>query len=136
MGIVFLAYELQQNNVLMQAQAGQSLSENRVGNSRAILEMPSVAALAVKLDSGANLTPEEKWQEMAIYQRMMINWEWEYLEFRAGRLAEDQLPINAWVRNLEGKSFFPTPRLREYWDDRKVRFDADFVAFVESHMNH
>ena len=133
-GIVFLGVEIQQNNALLEAAASQALSQNQTTNYALLMESSDFASLAAKLKDESELTTEESLRENAVYVRMLINWEWEFREAAAGRLPENELPIRAWVANIQNNGNFPTPRLRQFWAEKKGNYDADFVALLDSHL--
>ena len=69
-GIVFLVIELQQNNELLQTQAGHVLAQNRVSHAKRLQESPEFSRLIAKLASGEPLTDAEQWQEIGLYNEL------------------------------------------------------------------
>lgn len=88
-GIVFLALELQQNNSLLEAQAGYNLARNRVENNDLLKSSPEFAELMVKLADGRDLSEQDQWQAHGFYQSFLVTFSWEYGEYSAGRLSRD-----------------------------------------------
>jgi hypothetical protein len=131
-GIAFLAVELRQNNAFLEAEAGRALTENRTTPARFMLESSNVAELAAKLRNGDSLDPAEEFAERSMYQYMLVNWEWEFREYRAGRLSWEQLPINAWSANMNGNGFFPTPRMKSFWNEARTGYDAEFAELIDT----
>ena len=134
-GLIFLAVEIKQNNDLLESEATLVLRDNRIENSRRLLESPEFSNFLAKLASGEQLTTSEKLQETALYQSYLIHWQWEYNEFRNDRLNEDQLPTGAWSRIVHGNGELPTPGLLLFWDSWSKRLpDSDFVEFMEDNV--
>ena len=133
-GIAFLAIEMQQNNALLEAQAGYVLAENRASNYDLLKTSPEFATFISKLAAGDELTPVEYWQERGLYMSFIVRFSWEYSEYRAGRLRVDQLPTIVWGRLFRGEGPLPTPAMRDVWEDVKFQFDPEFVRFIEGEV--
>lgn len=133
-GIAFLAIEMQQNNALLEAQAGYVLAENRASNYDLLKTSPEFATLISRLAAGDQLTPVEHWQERGLYMSFIVRFSWEFSEYRAGRLKADQLPTIVWGQLLRGEGALPTPGMRDVWDQVKFSFDPEFVRFIESEV--
>ena len=134
-GIVFLAYELRQNSALLQAEAGRQLNQNQTSLYSELMTSPELAELLAKVNRGEELSDAEKIRERAFYSRLILNWKWEFAEYRAGRLRQDQLPDFAWIALLKNEGFMPTPGLREVWESGKNNREPDFVAYIDSRLD-
>ena len=135
LGIVFLAYELRQNNAFLEADAGHQLAQNRTSYFREVAWSAEYADFLAGLKRGEELTDSDRIRLQALYVSLFINWEWEFSEYLAGRVGEDQLPVGAWVRNIDGISILPTPGMREFWNTNKRNFDPAFVEYLDARID-
>ena len=128
-GIVFLAIEINQNNDLLRADARRDQLEARAITLRLMLDSPELMNVAYKDDAGEQLTPREEFAARIMEFQRLLNWEWQYGEYAAGSLREDELPMETWrsvARNV--------PRLREVWRDSTSTRDPEFVDFIERNV--
>jgi hypothetical protein len=134
-GIVFLAYELRQNSALLEAEAGRQLTQNQISLYNEMLASPEFTEFLAKLKSGEELTDAEKIRERGFYSKLILSWSWEFSEYRAGRLRQDQLPVFAWIDLINNEGFMPTPGMREVWETVKKNRSPDFVAYIDSRLD-
>ncbi len=131
-GIIFLAFELRQNNEFLAAQARYNLIERRTQLAANATDRFMLEALH-KYDSGEPTTPAER--SAALGQALVVIevWEWQYSEFRAGMLERDELPTAAWGVWYRNEGVWPVP-VREVWERRRTVLNPDFVSFVEQNV--
>lgn len=122
-GILFLAFELHQNNELLEAQARFNHKETRANFLGEFDSNPELARISVKAGSSQQLTPEEQLQLDAYNDRMFVSWEWEFFESENGRLT---LPV-AGYRN----GMITSPGARERWEQTKFQYRDEFVQFMD-----
>ena len=134
-GIVFLAYELRQNSALLESEAGRQLTQNQISLYDEMLASPEFTEFLAKLKRGEELTDAEKIRERALYSKFILSWNWEFSEYQAGRLRQDQLPDFAWIALLNNEGFIPTPGMREVWEIAKKDRSPDFVAYIDSRLD-
>jgi hypothetical protein len=123
-GIVFLGFELRQNNELMEAEA----RFNRVTVSREAYNILStngeLAEIIVKANNNESLTEVEHYRFAMSQMRMLTNMEWIFREMPADsperKYAERQM-MSAMSHKLRRQIFL----------DRVNQFDASFVSWVE-----
>jgi hypothetical protein len=125
-GIVFLAYELRQNNKLLEAQARATQSANRLTHNDRLLA-PENSALIVKARSGDQLTNDELFRYERLMHALFVSWESDYHEYREGLI--ENLPTEAMRR-----SFSTYAGLLDVWRARSDFYDEDFVRFVENQV--
>ena len=126
-GIVFLAFELRQNNELMEAEA----RFNRVTVSREGYNILStnreLAEIFVKVNNNESLTEVEHYRFAMAHMRYLINMEWIFREMPVDsperRYAERQL-MSSMSHKLRRQIFL----------DRADRLDASFVSWVEDNF--
>jgi len=122
-GIVFLAFELRQNNQLLVAQS--SYAQFNVEQQRRLMQMQE-SEIAVK--PRESLTDAERLRRLLLYNNMLDSFVWQYREYQAGRLPEDFIDLRIWrdVWNVRG--------LREQFDEDRQRLDPEFVNFIETEV--
>ncbi len=111
-GIVFLAFELQQNNALLEAQARSDQLNSRAAPILLLLNNIDIAPLEYRASVGEPLSPEEQYYYRRYVIYTFIQWEWQYGEYRAGTLSRENLPTAGW-RVVAGGS----PMWRDAWED-------------------
>jgi hypothetical protein len=131
-GIVFLGFELSQNNDLLAAQARYNLIVQRADMNDTVGE-PLILEAQHKYESGTELTPVERRAISNLVAKKVEMWEWQYGEYRAGMLELDQLPIANWKRQYHGEDSSPNP-VRDHWESLKEVVSADFVEFMEENV--
>jgi hypothetical protein len=124
LGIVFLAFELRQNNDLMEADA----RFNRLSISRdawqSIADNGELTELMVRARNGEELTDVESRRNFADEMRFLVNMEWMFRE----------MPPNSPERQYVKQNIVASlsdPFFHSVWDDRKSYFDSEFVDWVE-----
>lgn len=127
-GIIFLAFELQQNNEVLELQA-QSENRARVNAMvEIVVNNPEYADLMVK-DEGA-LTDSERNRLTFLGIRMLLNFEELYRDFALGRIEENEAirrtrPI--WERDANYG-------VRLAWPTYKPRADPLFIEWMEANV--
>ena len=126
-GIVFLAFELRQNNELMEAEA----RFNRVTVSREAYNITStngeLAEIIVKANNNESLTEVEHYRFSQSLMRFLVNMEWIFRE----------MPVDSPERNyLERQmmSAMSHKLRRQIFLDKAGQFDASFVRWVEDNI--
>jgi hypothetical protein len=123
-GIVFLGFELRQNNELMEAEA----RFNRVTVSTEAYNITStngeLAEIRVKAKNNESLTEVEHYRFESSEMRMLINMEWIFREMPVDspeRKYAERIMMSAMSNKLRRQIFL----------DNVDRFDASFVSWVE-----
>lgn len=135
-GILFLAIELQQNNELLRAEAGNNLLGNRLADRSVLLDQADFAGLLLKLASDQPLGPSEDMAKNAYIDSLLLRWQWEFNEYRQGRITEEDLPIDAWRRILEGHGPFNIRRdvWLERWSEFKPFLTSEYTQWMEERV--
>jgi len=125
-GIVFLGFELQQNNQLLRNQARYVLMDNIVtGNSRRAEDV-ELMDIRVKAINGEPLSQAEDLRLYSDSAAVLANWAWEYEQSRLGLI--DAIPDA--YRGYIGAY----PFLIEHWEQYKKHQDPDFVRFMDENV--
>ena len=129
-GIIFLAYELRQNNEFLEAEASFNLAQNRISMFETLSTDDDLATALLTGLKGEPLSDLQEFQLQLIYVQIFTKWDWEYQQYRQGRIAEQQLPVSDWIHIL--KTF---PGMREHWDTEKAHGRTpEFVKFMEEEV--
>ena len=128
-GIVFLGFELQQNNELLQAQS--SFSQRSVDSDRrnTLIRDPGIIRVFVKASSGEALTADEQFRLMLINNETLDGYRWQFREYQAGRLPDNYLDLRVW-RDVWDEQ----PGLYALFLEDRPRLDPDFVEFIEQNI--
>ena len=123
-GILLLAYELQQNNELMGAEARYNRLIINTENYGRMAENPEFVELWLKSVDNEQLSRSEQARiDFFLVEAFLIR-EWSYKE-----LPESELPIERWRRNHR-----QVERYKIVWEREKLNFDAGFVQFMEENV--
>ncbi len=128
-GIVFLAFELRQNNDLLASQARSNLTtatESYLQN--VVANAGGIADIIIKVQT-EELSSVERFRLNVHWALLLTNWESMYAEVEAGPLVENNIPILLWARTLAGN-----PDLRDSWEVSKENRSAGFVRFIEEQV--
>jgi hypothetical protein len=127
-GIIFLVFEINQNNRLLRAQAAADMVEARNLPRTLIIETPEIADFWLRVESGEPLSATDQRRFRATAERAILNWQFQYEQYLEGNLLESQLPIDGWRRELGGE------RYMEVWMSFKWSLSLAFVEFVEGRV--
>ena len=129
-GIAFLAFELRQNNDLLEAEARARRTEIRISGADLISSNPELNR-ALTLEAGREtLTPEQDNLLRIYWGSVLTRWQYVYGEHRRGLIDEDDVPIADW-----GLVISQSPILTEVWRERgTISYRPDFVRFMEENI--
>ena len=128
-GIIFLAFELRQNNELLVAQTTYSQFAIDREQRMAIIQTDGLLEAMVKVQSNSPLSETEDLRLQFLYNDMVDTWRWQYREVQAGRLPNDFIDVDSWRSTLD---ILPGV-LAAFEDDRPV-LDPEFVRFVDENV--
>jgi hypothetical protein len=133
-GIALLAYELNQNNEYLSAQAKFNLHHNKWSIYDEALESAEFVDFLTKVASDEPLTAQEKLRLDVVITRHLGNWLWEYEEVLDGRLAEEDLPLESWCWFFQGEGSLGLPQFDEVWEGFRHGQNPRFVSFMEENV--
>jgi len=126
-GVVFVAFEIRQNNDLMAAEA----RFNKVSLSRdawqTMAENAEYADLLVRARRGDELSEVDEFRVTASNMRYLVNQEWLYRE-----LPVDSPEWHYMRQGLIGAS--KNPAFLRVWAARKTHFSPEFVEWVDKEV--
>lgn len=131
-GIVFLAFEIRQNNDLLAAQAREALHASRRDINLMIASTPDLAEIVGKVRADQSLTGVEAVRIEALQRAVMVTMEWQFEEYRRGRLSLKDLRIESWSAVFSGKGTFGP--LYQTWEKWKLQTSPEFIRFMEDNV--
>lgn len=130
LGIFFLAFELRQNNALLQSEASIAYVEMRSGGMSETARDSEYLRTFLKAIEGEELSPVESLSLDFEYWSLFVNWEWEYEQYNNGVLdVLDQPPELRWRPVV---NYYP--RIRESWSNHKSTLSPEFVKYMEENV--
>jgi hypothetical protein len=127
-GILLLAYELRQNNDLMEAEARLSRTNMAVEAWRLTAENGELTELRVREGRGEALSEGETRQVDAVVMAVFVLVAWTHKELQEGSSELTQ------VREVQRYNFAKFPEYRRVWESRKTTFDPAFVQWMEEQV--
>ncbi len=129
-GIVFLGYELRQNNEAIRAQSDFNQHQVRLTALRTVAENPNgLVDLWVTERDGGELTEADRIRLLFFAESALVDLEWQYRELNLGRLSAEELDVSGWQA-----SFDMIPLLEEQFQANKAGADPEFVRYVEENI--
>jgi len=134
-GIVFLAFQVQQNSRLLSSQATLNLLQNRTAGMTSVSESPEVAAFWDRVNRKEPLTGADVLRIEAYGRKAILNWEWEYGQFQLGNLKENDLPVDIWRQAFHGDDALRKIDLYpDIWARMRSGLNPGFVALMEARV--
>lgn len=127
-GLLLLAYEVRQNNELMEADARLNRVNMVVDAWRFTAENGDVTELREREKNGEELSGADKRRIDATVMSVFLLIEWTYREMSADPRQLEQ------VREVQRHNFSNAPEYRRVWDERRNSFDPDFVEWMERNV--
>ena len=137
-GIVFLAFELKQNNELLETEIRTIRHNVRAADFLLPLEHRPYANALIKKRRGEPLSEYESLILNRGIATTLYNYQYVFTEYSFGRIAESTIPISQWRTDFDGdvsSSLEYWPDLREYWEARKnLDYDPEFVKWMDENI--
>lgn len=127
-GILLLAYELGQNNELMEAEARLNRTQMAVSAWRFTAENPQLTELREREKRGEALASAETRQIDAAVMSIFVTIEWTFHE-----LPRESAELRQ-TREVQRYNFANSPEYRRVWEARKASFDPEFVQWMEANV--
>ncbi len=127
-GILLLAYELRQNNELMEADARLNRAVMSIDAWRATAVNGDLAELREREKAGEELSSAEVRRIDAFVMSIFVIVSWTFAE-----LSEESSGLKQ-VREVQRYNFANAPEYRRVWEARKSTFDSAFVQWMEENV--
>ncbi len=122
-GILFLAYELNQNNRFLAEEMRSAALQNQISHPELIGTNSEAARLLYSSAGDQPLTELERYQRLNLVIALLRRWEWEYQRSLLGFLV---------LTPPEGyRGRFRELQLEPEWAEVKARFSPEFVAWMD-----
>ena len=130
-GIIFLGFEVSQNNSLLESQARQNRANGaRELNSAIYSEETGLARAIEKARAGEQLTTEEELRLDRYLTAVILDWEFWYEDFSDDILNEEDLRAGGWRRLFHEV----LPQMAGVWEQARLNSNPEFVAFMEENI--
>lgn len=128
-GLVFLAFELRQNNQLLKLEAQTTLTENLQNGWDQLSSDPELVALFIKDRNGQALSEVEEFRLNAYWMGMLMRREWQFQHFPESKSGIDGLrrifeTYSSLTRTWQGSGSASRSA-------GKDNFSPEFVRFVD-----
>ena len=127
-GLLLLAYEVRQNNELMEAEARMNRVNMVVDAWRFTAENGDLTELREREKNGEELSGADKRRVDAAVMAVFLLLEWTYRDMTGDPRQLEQ------VREVQRYNFSNAPEYPRVWSERKASFDADFVEWMERNV--
>ncbi len=130
--LIYIGNELRQNTEALQAQSRYNLISLRTGVVDLQLQNRYLLEALHKYVEGEQLSATEQTAVTLQALKVLEIWEWQHGEFRAGTIAREELPIEAW-RLIYHDKVVPNA-VSELWETRRGALNSKFVQFMEENV--
>ena len=127
-GILLLAYELRQNNDLMEAEARLNRVNMAINAWRFTAENGDLTELREREKAGEELSGADVRRIDATIMAIFVFLEWTYRE-----LSEESREMTQ-LREVQRYNFSKGPEYHRVWNERKVSFDPAFVEWMDRNV--
>jgi hypothetical protein len=127
-GLLLLAFELRQNNELMEAEARMHRTAMSVDAWRFFAENGDLVELREREKSGEELSSVETRRVDSSVMSIFVIVAWTFAE-----LSEESSDLRQ-VREVQRYNFANSPEYRRVWEARKSTFDPAFVQWMEENV--
>ena len=128
-GIVFLGFELQQNNELLQTQVRSNFQGARLQVNTSMAESPWLPEIFAKVQAGEVLSAAERIRLQAHHQVILTVIQWMYED--AADL-EIEPPADRYRALFRGETL--TPLIEETWETYKNTVSPEFAEWMEENV--
>ena len=127
-GILLLAYELNQNRQMMEAQTRHELSASISDQLLAVAASAEFNNFIYRVETGEPITEEERRRYWGFAFARLRTWEDAHYQYRIGLYDEAEF-----AAQREGWRGFlaQSPGMREFWDQFRETFSPEFAAEID-----
>ena len=128
-GIIFLAYELQQNTVATRLEAASNFQSSFNEIEMLIAGSPEFAELLRKGREGENTSTAEQLRLFVFYNNVLRQWQFTHFQYLSDALSEEHWQAQrAFLAQIISDDF----GLLNHWQTHKRQFSPPFNEMVES----
>ena len=128
-GIIFLGFELRQNTIASQIEAGNSLENGLRELELFVAGSSEFAEILEKGRDGDDITSTEQLRLFVFYRSVFRQWQNAYFQYRSGALDAD-----VWRGQKYGyaNTLNDDIGLRNHWQSNRTMYTAEFDELLES----
>jgi hypothetical protein len=97
-----------------------------------IASTPDFAAIVDKIRTNLPLSGGEAVRLEALQRSVLVTMEWQFEEYRRGRLSLKDLRVESWSAVFSGKGTFGP--LYQTWEKWKLQTSPEFIRFMEENV--
>ncbi|NCF74663.1 MAG: hypothetical protein GWP67_14315 [Gammaproteobacteria bacterium] len=128
-GIIFLAYELQQNTVATRVEAASNFNSSFSEIELFIAGNPEFAELLAKGREGVEVTGPDQLRLMVFYNQVLRQWQFTHVQYISEVMDEDNwLAQRAFMAEIIGGDI----GLMNHWRTNKLQYNSKFNNMLDS----
>ena len=128
-GIIFLGFELRQNNQLLVEQARYSMLENQKQWAYFISAADSVSDSVMSPDGGIELSKTDKIRRGELIGTLLFMWQWEFEQSQSNLFGQSDVSVEAYKYGWRNYNIAEVwPEIRGWYSDEFVRFMEEKIA--------
>ncbi len=127
-GLIFLAFEINQNSDLMRIQIGQSRADAAMVSNESSFNSDYLPQIHVKISAGEELSAEETVRYRNWFRASNRNQDNVLQQYYAGMLSSNSLRS---VRDFVEGVVASSKHAREAWEIQKISYSDEYVVLVE-----
>lgn len=129
LGLLLVAWEVQQNSHLMRIQISQARADAAMVSNAQLFDSEYMPAILVKTDSGDELSAEEWHRYVSWFRAWNRNQENVLHQYNAGMLgANIPRSVEGFVKDMIDRHDYS----RKAWVETKPGYTSEYIMFVES----
>ena len=127
-GIIFLGFELKQNNQLLVEEARYSMLENQKEWAYFISAADNVSDSVMSPDSNSELSETDKIRRGELFGTLLFMWQWEFEQSRSKLFGGSEVSIEAYRHGWRNY------KIAEIWPEIRDWYSDDFIRFMEEEV--
>ena len=124
-GIIFLGFELRQNNQLLVEEARYSMLQNQKEWAYFVSAANNVSDSVMSPDGNSELSKADRIRRGEMIGTLLFMWQWEYEQSQSNLFGETEVSIAAY------KYGWRNYNIAEIWPEIRGWYSDDFVQFME-----
>jgi hypothetical protein len=126
-GVVFLAFEIRQNNELLVQDSRYSMLENQKDWKFFLNGDPEIARLIYGSQT-SELNEIEKFRRFDILSGLLLTWQWEWEQSQSGLIGDSKLPVEGF------HALWNYQNIQAEWAELRPILKPGFAGFLEDNV--
>ena len=127
-GIIFLGFELRQNNQLLVEQARYSMLENQKQWAYFVSAAGNVSDHVIVPDGNSELSTTDKIRRGELIGTLLFMWQWEFEQSQSKLFGQSDVSVEAY------KYGWQNYHIAEVWPEIRGWYSDEFVQFMEEEI--